>query len=196
MKKLICSLLVVVMALTGISFSGKAETASAYEAADTYEAVVVNSVKPAEKADISADMPKERALAVEQPVVEEAVAAEPEVPSASQEEIELIALCVMAEAEGECEYGQRLVIDVILNRVDDPHFPDTIYDVIYQKNQFSGMYGDRITRCYVKDELVQLVREELESRTNYDAVFFRTGHYHSYGVPMFQIGAHYFSSYD
>ena len=68
MKKLICSLLVVVMALTGISFSGKAETASAYEAADTYEAVVVNSVKPAEKADISADMPKERAPAVEQPV--------------------------------------------------------------------------------------------------------------------------------
>lgn len=196
MKKLICSLLVVVMALTGISFSGKAETASAYEAADTYEAVVVNSVKPAEKADISAYLPKERAPAVEQPTVEVAVATEPEVPSVSQEEIELIALCVMAEAEGECEYGQRLVIDVILNRVDDPHFPDTIYDVIYQKNQFSGMYGDRITRCYVKDELVQLVREELESRTNYDAVFFRTGHYHSYGVPMFQVGAHYFSSYD
>ena len=196
MKKLICSLLVVVMALTGISFSGKAEMASAYEAADTYEAVVVNSVKPAQKTDISADMPKEKAPAVEQPVVEEAVAAEPEVPSVSQEEIELIALCVMAEAEGECEYGQRLVIDVILNRVDDPHFPDTICDVIYQKNQFAGMYGDRITRCYVKDELVQLVREELENRTDYDVVFFRTGHYHSYGVPMFQVGAHYFSSYD
>lgn len=114
----------------------------------------------------------------------------------TQEEIELIALCVMAEAEGECEYGQRLVIDVILNRVDDPHFPDTICDVIYQKNQFAGMYGDRITRCYVKDGLVQLVREELENRTDYDVVFFRTGHYHSYGVPKFQVGAHYFSSYD
>ena len=114
----------------------------------------------------------------------------------TQEEIELIALCVMAEAEGECEYGQRLVIDVILNRVDDPHFPDTIYDVIYQKNQFAGMYGDRITRCYVKDELVQLVREVLENRTEYDVVFFRTGHYHSYGVPKFQVGAHYFSSYE
>lgn len=196
MKKLICSLLVVVMVLTGISFSGKAEMVSAYEAADTYEAVVVNNVKPAAKADISADAPKEKAPAVEQMVVEEVVATEPEVPSVSQEEIELIALCVMAEAEGECEYGQRLVIDVILNRVDDPHFPDTICDVIYQKNQFAGMYGDRITRCYVKDELVQLVREELENRTDYDVVFFRTGHYHSYGVPKFQVGAHYFSSYD
>lgn len=104
MKKLICSLLVVVRALTGISFfMGKRRWLPPMKQADTYEAVVVNSVKPAQKTDISADMPKEKAPAVEQPVVEEAVAAEPEVPSVSQEEIELIALCVMAEAEGECE---------------------------------------------------------------------------------------------
>lgn len=196
MKKLICSLLVVAAVLTGIPFFGEAKMASAYEPADTYKAVVVNSVKPAQKTDILVCAPEEKVPAVKQLVVEEAVAAEPEVPSVSQEEIELIALCVMAEAEGECEDGQRLVIDVILNRVDDSHFPDTIYDVIYQKNQFSGMYGDRITCCYVKDELVQLIREELENRTNYDVVFFRTGRYHSYGVPMFQVGAHYFSSYD
>ena len=174
--------------------------ASAYELEDTYEAVVVNSVKPIQETDILESVSVKKAISVE-PMVEKEVVVEPEPeePSATlatQEEIELIALCVMAEAEGECEYGQRLVIDVILNRVDDPHFSDTIYDVIYQKNQFSGMYGDRITRCYVKDELVQLIREELENRTDYDVVFFRTGHYHSYGVPMFQVGAHYFSSYD
>ena len=64
------------------------------------------------------------------------------------------------------------------------------------KNQFAGMYGERIERCYVKEELVQLVREELENRTNSEVVFFRTGHYHSYGVPLFQVGAHYFSSYE
>ena len=115
---------------------------------------------------------------------------------ATQEEIDLIALCVMAEAEGEPEEGQRLVIDTILNRVDDPRFPGNVHDVIYQKNQFAGMYGERIERCYVKEELVQLVREELENRTNSEVVFFRTGHYHSYGVPLFQVGAHYFSSYE
>lgn len=70
-------------------------------------------------------------------------------PLATREEIELLALCAMAEAEGECEQGQRLVIDSVLNRVDDPHFPDTISEVIWQKNQYAGMYGDRITRCYV-----------------------------------------------
>ena len=114
----------------------------------------------------------------------------------TEEEIELLALVTMAEAEGECEEGQRLVIDVVLNRVDNPHFPNTVREVIYQKNQFSGMYGERIKRCYVMDELVELVREELESRTNHEVVFFRTNHYHSYGIPMFQVGAHYFSSYD
>ena len=200
MKKAIFALLLVATVLTNMSFSGEAEMASAYEPEDTYEAVVVNSVKPIQETDILESVSVKKAISVE-PMVEKEVVVEPEPeePSATlatQEEIELIALCVMAEAEGECEYGQRLVIDVILNRVDDPHFPDTIYDVIYQKNQFSGMYGDRITRCYVKDELVQLVREELENRTDYDVVFFRTGHYHSYGVPMFQVGAHYFSSYD
>lgn len=200
MKKAIFALLLVATVLTSMSFSGEAEMASAYEPEDTYEAVVVNSVKPIQETDILEPVSVKKAISVE-PMAEKKVVVEPEPEEppatlATQEEIELIALCVMAEAEGECEYGQRLVIDVILNRVDDPHFPDTIYDVIYQENQFSGMYGDRITRCYVKDELVQLVREELENRTDYDVVFFRTGHYHSYGVPMFQVGAHYFSSYD
>ena len=83
-----------------------------------------------------------------------------------------------------------------MNRVDDPRFPGNVHDVIYQKNQFAGMYGERIERCYVKEELVQLVREELENRTNSEVVFFRTSHYHSYGVPLFQVGAHYFSSYE
>ena len=59
----------------------------------------------------------------------------------SKEDVELIALVTMAEAEGECEEGKRLVIDTILNRVDSEHFPDTVYDVIYQPNQFSSMWN-------------------------------------------------------
>lgn len=81
-------------------------------------------------------------------------------PLATREEIELLALCAMAEAEGECEQGQRLVIDSVLNRVDDPHFPDTISEVIWQKNQYAGMYGDRITRCYVMMRLLPHGREQ------------------------------------
>lgn len=113
----------------------------------------------------------------------------------SEEDINLLAIVTMAEAEGEPELGQRLVIDTVLNRMDSPYFPDTIYDVIWQKNQFTSMWNGRADRCYVKEDIVQLIQEELVCRTDSDVVFFRTGHYSSYGVPLFQVGNHYFSSY-
>ena len=68
----------------------------------------------------------------------------------SKEDVELIALVTMAEAEGECEEGKRLVIDTILNRVDSEHFPDTVYEVIYQPNQFSSMWNDKLVDDAVK----------------------------------------------
>lgn len=114
----------------------------------------------------------------------------------SEEEINLIALVTMGEAEAEPELGQRLVIDTILNRVDDTHFPDTVTEVVYQPNQFSPMWNGRIERCYIRDDLVELVKEELLNRTNYECVFFMAGGYSQYGAPMFQECCHYFSSYD
>ena len=120
---------------------------------------------------------------------------EPEV-TMSEEDIELIALVTMAEAEGECEEGKRLVIDTILNRVDSdsPYFPDTVKEVVYQKNQFTSMTNGRVDRCYVKDDICQLVLEELECRTNYEVMYFTAGKYGKYGTPMFQVGNHFFSS--
>ncbi|GHV42409.1 hypothetical protein FACS189490_11300 [Clostridia bacterium] len=111
----------------------------------------------------------------------------------SDEEIELIALVTMAEAEGECEEGKRLVIDTILNRVDSENFPDSIFDVIYQPAQFSSMWNGRIKRCEVLEEICDLVREELESRTNYETIFFSSKGYR-YGEPLFKVENHYFSS--
>ena len=113
----------------------------------------------------------------------------------SEEEINLIALVTMAEAEGEPEEGKRLVIDTILNRVDDPHFPDTVHGVIYQPNQFTCMWNGRSDRCCVRADIRDLVLQEIANRTDHDVVFFRTGHYSSYGTPLFQVGHHYFSAY-
>lgn len=114
----------------------------------------------------------------------------------SEEDISLIALVTMAEAEGECEEGKRLVIDTVLNRVDSVYFPDDIEGVIYQPHQFSSMWNGRINRCEAQDDICQLVREELENRTNEDVIFFTAGHYSKYGVPMFKVEKHYFSSYE
>lgn len=118
----------------------------------------------------------------------------PEIKMAKSD-IELIALVTMAEAEGESEKGKRLVISTILNRLDSEHFPDTVKEVIYQPGQFTSMWNGRSDRCYVKEDICQLVREELESRTNSEVIFFGAGDYSAYGSPMFQEGDHYFSSY-
>lgn len=114
----------------------------------------------------------------------------------SDEDMELIALVTMAEAEGECEEGKRLVIDTILNRVNSEYFPDTVYDVIYQKSQFSSMWNGRVDKCYVRDDICELVREELKQQSNYEVMFFTAENYGRYGTPMFQVGNHYFSSYE
>ncbi len=113
----------------------------------------------------------------------------------SREDIELIAVVTMAESEGECEEGKRLVIDTILNRMDSPYFPDTVHDVVYQKSQFSSMWNGRVNKCTVQDDICQLVEEELRDRSNSDTIFFTAGGYGKYGNPMFQLGNHYFSSY-
>ena len=119
-----------------------------------------------------------------------------EEPKMSENDIRLIALITMAEAEGESEEGKRLVIDTILNRVDSElsYFPDTVSEVIFQKNAFSSTTDGRMEKCYVMEDICELVKEELENRTNNDVLYFRTGHYSNYGTPMFAEGNHYFSS--
>ena len=124
----------------------------------------------------------------EEPIKEEA--------QMTDKDIKLIALATMAEAEGECEEGKRLVIDTILNRVDSEYFPDTVQDVIYQPHQFSSMWNGRVERCEVREDICQLVKEEVKSRTNHNVMFFTAGGYSNYGTPMFQVEDHYFSSYD
>lgn len=114
----------------------------------------------------------------------------------SKDDIELIALATMAEAEDECEEGKRLVIDTILNRVDSDKFPNTVYDVIYQPYQFPSMTNGRADICEVRDDICNLVEEELETRRNFDCIFFSPDGYSEYGVPMFQVENHYFSSYE
>lgn len=114
----------------------------------------------------------------------------------TEEEIDLIALITMGEAEGESDYGKRLVISTILNRVDSEHFPDSVTGVIYQEGQFSCITDGRLERCYVREDIRQLVREEIKSRTNNEVIFFMANDYSKYGSPLFDEGGHYFSSYE
>lgn len=182
-----------------------APVVEAQEEADIPSTPAIEDLKfdPDELGDLRFDFseltnPKPIELIKKEIIEEEVVEEIPEEPDygLSDEEIDLIALITMAEAEAEPEEGKRLVIDTILNRVDSPYFPNTVNDVIYQPNQFSCVWSDRLTRCEVREDIVQLVREELLSRTNSEVVFFRTLYYHPYGVPVMQVGHHYFSKYE
>ena len=52
-------------------------------------------------------------------------------------ELSCLSTAIYAEARNQSELGQRLVAEVILNRVDSPRFAGTICGVVYQPYQFS-----------------------------------------------------------
>ena len=141
---------------------------------------------------------EEESVSEPEPIIEEVV--EPVAKSESTElslsetDINLVALVTMAEAEGESELGKRLVIDVILNQVDSPRFANTVSGVVYARNAFECMWNGRIDRCYVREDIKQLVIEELQSRTNSTVYYFRANRFHSFGTPVVQEGNHYFST--
>ena len=58
----------------------------------------------------------------------------------SNDDVNLIAKVISAEARGESYEGQVAVGAVILNRVAHPSFPDTISGVVYQNGAFSCVY--------------------------------------------------------
>ena len=64
----------------------------------------------------------------------------------SEAEIEELAQVTFAEAGNQSAEGQQAVVEVILNRVLHPAFPDTVHDVLHQDEhtkvpQFSTVYS-------------------------------------------------------
>lgn len=55
----------------------------------------------------------------------------------TEEDRELLARIVYLEARGQSFSGQRAVAEVVLNRVLDSRFPDTVYEVLYAPGQFT-----------------------------------------------------------
>lgn len=62
----------------------------------------------------------------------------------TEEELELLARVIHGEARGEDFIGQVAVGAVVLNRVQSSGFPNTIREVIYQKNAFTAVHDRQI----------------------------------------------------
>lgn len=111
------------------------------------------------------------------------------------DQLELLAICVQAEAGNQPLIGRRMVADVILNRVDDPDFPDTIAGVITQRNQFTSYWDGNMARVREPDKLtIRAVQLEIRQRSYPGLIYFQTGSYSRYGTPWRKVGDHYFST--
>ena len=125
---------------------------------------------------------------------------EPLIASMDWDKDDSYMLCkiAMAEAESEGVEGKALVMLVVLNRVWSEEFPDTIEEVIFQKNQFSPVANGRYDaiepdeECYEALGLIQ-VDHWNESQ---DALYFESksdSKWHSENLEfLFKYGRHYF----
>jgi N-acetylmuramoyl-L-alanine amidase len=109
----------------------------------------------------------------------------------------LLTKLAMAEAEGEDTVGKALVIRVALNRVWSEAFPNSISEVIFQKNQFSVTANGRFDDVEPSEDCWKALDMVLEGWDESDgATFFESrsdSTWHSENLTyLFQHGNHYF----
>ena len=96
---------------------------------------------------------------------QEAAAETGRIYEVSEEDYVALLRLVEAEASGEDIKGKLLVANVVLNRVKSGAFPDTIKEVIYQRQngraQFSPVATGKIDRVAVSEETVEAVERAL-----------------------------------
>lgn len=167
-------------------------------------AVLITLVQNASAADAS-----KPEIIVEMPVVltvpETEPESEPEPEPAIYADFELtdyerglLAMVVYREARGEPEEGRRAVVEVVLNRVRSPLFPNTIDGVVYQSNPVQFACAGALTTASVKElgalsvcfDTVDAVLAETEPTLNWDALYFSTRKPSS--AEYMKIGSHYF----
>ena len=113
----------------------------------------------------------------------------------------LLAKIAMAEAEGESTKGKALVILVVLNRLKDNSFPDTVEEVIYQHNgdiyQFSPVANGRFDNvepnedCWKALEMVNDGWDESQGALYFESCKGETWHTRNLEL-LFEEGGHQF----
>ena len=112
------------------------------------------------------------------------------------DDLELLECITLAEAGNQSEYGKRLVIDTVLNRIDSPCWrdDDTIREAITHPSQYTTYSNQAYTYQEMNEDIARLVKEELLNRTNYEVIYFRTEYYFSWCPSVLQEGDHFFGA--
>ena len=114
----------------------------------------------------------------------------------TDEEIELLKRVVMSEAGNQTVECQEAVATVILNRWQNPDkFPDTITGVINAAGQFSTRDNGEPTLSVEVAVFNALTYYNTYCQDIPSSVYyFRSGHYHDFGMPYCSFGDLYFST--
>lgn len=80
----------------------------------------------------------------------------------SDKDYEALLRIVEAEAGGEDQNGKLLVANVVLNRVNNSQFPDTVWDVVMQREQGVAQFSPTVDGRYQSVSISEDTREAVE----------------------------------
>ena len=94
----------------------------------------------------------------------------------TEKELEVLLRIVEAEAGCEDEEGKLLVANVILNRLNSPKFPDSITEIVFQREngvaQFSPVYDGSYACAEVSEETIKAVGRALKGEDISDGAMY------------------------
>ena len=95
-----------------------------------------------------------------------------------------LATAIYFEARGEPDIGQMAVAQVVVNRMVDGRYPDTICDVVWEPKAFSFTHDgkhDRMTHPESRSKALQIAKSTLRG----DGLGITSTHYHTTSVDPF-----------
>lgn len=87
---------------------------------------------------------------------------EPEILNYTDSELDLLAHLIYSENGTEGELCMMYTGSVVLNRMKHEYFPDTMYDVIYQKGQYAVTWGAKAINKTPSDEAYEIAERLLK----------------------------------
>ena len=115
-----------------------------------------------------------------------------------------LATAIYFEARGENHMGQMAVAQVVVNRMEDPRYPDTVCGVVWEPSAFSFTHDgkhDRMTHPESRSKALQIAKSVLDG----DGLEITSTHYHSVDIKVYwsehyaldgRVGNHYFYTND
>ena len=119
---------------------------------------------------------------------EEEVIEEPEIITPVKSDIQVIAETVEGEGGNQPLVGKVAIAATMLNRME--RTGRTAESIALEAYNAYPYYGPVSAESYRAVEIAMQNRDLFPD----DMMYFRTGHYHDFGVPYCQIGDHYFST--